>query len=122
MTAVSERVEHVRQWRASGETTRAYAQRQGLKESSLRYWATRYRGLRDVPKVPLARVSRPGERAHMVGPQRAPVGSSYVVPLAVSPACNGSVTLEIGAVRMVVRPGFDAELLRQVVAALGGGR
>lgn len=119
MAEVSERVEHVRRWRESGQTTREYAQGHGLNESSLRYWVTRYRGIREVPRVALARVSRPGGRE----PEALGVVPIVGAPPVVSPVPPGEgVALELGAVRIVVRRGFDAELLRQVIAALGVGR
>ena len=38
----------------------------------------------------------------------------------VAPARRASLRLEVGGAALVVETGFDAELLRQVVAALGG--
>jgi transposase-like protein len=39
----------------------------------------------------------------------------------VVPARRASLRLEVGGAAVVVEAGFDTELLRQVVAALGGG-
>jgi transposase-like protein len=36
------------------------------------------------------------------------------------PRLEASLTLDVGGVRVQVRPGFDADLLREVVQALGG--
>jgi transposase-like protein len=36
------------------------------------------------------------------------------------PRSESSLTLDVGGVRVQVRPGFDADLLREVVQALGG--
>jgi hypothetical protein len=39
----------------------------------------------------------------------------------VVPARRASLRLEVGGAALVVEAGFDAELLRQVVVALGAG-
>jgi hypothetical protein len=89
-------------WRASGESMEAYARRRGYSKSSLGRWSSAYRPAPtdDAPRMVRLEVARAA---------------------AVSRA---SVVVQIGGARVVVEPGFDAELLREVVDALGreGGR
>lgn len=84
--------------RASGETAAAFARRHGLHAARVQRWVTRVgRKSRAVPAVAFAPVRVTTERATAAG-------------------------LEVvvgGAVVRVVR-GFDDDLLRRVVATLGG--
>lgn len=100
--------ERVRSWRASGKTAEEFAGGLGFQASTLRYWASR---LKTAParaaKAPsIVRVVRP---ASALVAREAPPGAS-------------SLEVCVGVARVVVRHGFDAELLRDVVVALGGGR
>jgi hypothetical protein len=104
--------ELVSAWEASGQTSRDFASSRGITESSLRWWKTelsrrarkragrRSLGPRDrgeTPSVALARVVREGD---------AP------------PPSSAAIELMVAGVRIAVAPGFDGELLRQVVRAL----
>lgn len=83
-----EREREVAEWRASGISAGAYAAQRGYSASSLRTWAA---DLRDTePKF---------------------------VRLELSPRL-ADIVVEIGEARVRVKPGFDASLLRGVVAAL----
>ena len=79
--------------RASGESVKVVARRMGVKESTAYYWMKRA-GKAETPKF--ARVIQ------TVLPSRA------------------SVTIDIGGVSIHLEAGFDAALLREVVAALQG--
>ena len=103
--------ERVREWRASGKTAEEFAGGFDFEASTLRYWASRLRtegaGGAKAPAIVrvVRRRRRPGSRVRV---EEAPT--------------HLSVDVVVGAARIVVRSGFDAELLRQVVAALGSTR
>ena len=88
--------EHVRRWRESGLTAREYANREGLRTSTLYGWSTRLnRGDRSEP-ARFIEISAPA-----------------------APPSVSAIQLRIGvAVVIAVEPGFDAQLLRDVVTAL----
>jgi hypothetical protein len=90
----AERRREVAEWRASGLSATQYAARRGYSVSSLRQWA------KDV--------SRRGEEEG---------AAAHFVQLKVA-TTRPAVTLEVGGARIVVEPGFDADHLRAVVAAL----
>src|ERR1039458_5220887 len=106
--------ELVEAWEASGRTASSFAVEEGISEASLRWWKTelsrraRKQGARRSPGpgrrtagVAVARVVREGE-APPVAPARP----------------KGSIELVLDGARVVVAPGFDARLLREVVRAL----
>lgn len=83
----------VAEWRASGRKAEEFAAGRGFTASTLRWWASRL-GRRDAAFV---RVERSAER----------------------PAARaGVIELEVGAVRVVVREGFDRSLLIAVLGVL----
>jgi hypothetical protein len=107
--------ELVSAWEASGQSSRSFAERQGVSEASLRWW-----------KGELARRSRREPRRLSPGPgrRRAHVALAKVVregeeapssTEAIAPA----VVITIGPARILVAHGFDAPLLRAIVRALG---
>jgi transposase-like protein len=81
--------------RSTGEPVRVVAERLGVTVSSAYLW------MKDAT----------------VGPSK-PVFARVVPAGAVS---SSSLTLEVGRARVLVEVGFDAELLRQVIAALSAG-
>jgi hypothetical protein len=89
----SEWAERVRRWRASGKSARAFAETEGFHPSTLQWWSCELRR-----EQPLAFVD----------------ATSLLTPSA-----DTGLVLEIGTTRIRVSRGFDAELLREVVAALG---
>lgn len=84
-------------WRASGETTDVFAQGKGFEGSTLRWWSSR-----------LGRAEQPA--------------FLRLVPKACAVQVDAGVVVEVGHARVRVKAGFDANLLAQVVAALGGDR
>jgi hypothetical protein len=96
--------ERVREWKASGQSAKQFAEGE-FKGSTLTYWASELRKRegsgggrqRRVPRLRMARVV----------PKRSAADPEQVV-------------VQVGSARVVVRSGFDAALLRQVVEALGG--
>jgi hypothetical protein len=105
--------ELVSAWEASGLSADAFASEHGVAESTLRWWKTELaRRARNEPRrqppraasaVALARVVRPGE------------GSA-------PSELGGGVAVLAGGARIVVAPGFDGQLLREVVRALAEAR
>jgi hypothetical protein len=95
MTATQTKwAERVQTWRASGKTAEEYASR-----------------LKTAP------AEKPSSMVRVV--RRA---SSASVAEPVGPDVQSEVEVTVGGARILVRRGFDAELLRQVAAALGGAR
>jgi len=93
-----ERRGEVEGWRASGKSAAAYASGRGYSRASLANWA--------------AALKRSGVAS--AGPR--------FVRLEVARTAVAEVCIEVGEVRVHVRPGFDAALLREVITALGSGR
>jgi hypothetical protein len=106
--------ELVEAWEASGRTASSFAADQGIAETSLRWWKTelsrraRRQGARRSPGpgrgttgVAVARVVREGE-----------------APPAPTERPKGSIELVLDGARVVLAPGFDGQLLREVVRAL----
>jgi hypothetical protein len=96
--SIEERLRELAEWRASGETAAAFAARRGYAKSTLMTWAARAAG---VPRTAAVESEEP-----------------CFVRLEVASAVRTSVVIEVGAARVVVERGFDAELLRRVVGAL----
>ena len=86
--------------RASGETPAAFARRHGLHEVRVQRW-----------------VARVGRKARSATPVQ-PVGFAPVRITSAPPAVSGLEVVVGGAVVRVGR-GFDGDLLRRLVAALG---
>ncbi len=97
--------DRVRDWRASGKTAEEFAGAFDFEASTLRYWASRLKTGAEKATPVLARVVRRRARA---ASSRTQADSS----------ASHEVEVVIGAARIVVRRGFDAELLRQVTEAL----
>ena len=98
----------VAEWRASGQTSAAFAAGQPFTGSGLRHWAHRLKAGRPRKAPRVVRVERRPRAA-----DASLVGS------------EASLVLELGPVRVVVRPGFDRALLAavlEVALATGGGR
>ena len=110
--------ELVSAWEAWGLTADAFASEHGVAGSTLRWWKTevgrrapkqaprrapKQRSLMTASTVALARVVRAGD-------VRAPAGRL------------GGVAVVVGGARIVVEPGFDGRLLREVVRALEEAR
>ncbi len=103
--------ERVRGWRESGASAASFAAGKGFAASTLRWWDSKLTQAAK-PRVAMARVIRRAASE--------PAGGAVTSPLA--PSSGPTLSLEVDGVRIVVRRGFDAELLRQLVHALGGAR
>jgi len=92
--------ERVREWRASGKSAEEFAEGRGFKGSTLRFWASTLR------------------KTELSGAGHARVRLVPVVRRSVTQ--EPAIEIAIGKARVMVRPGFDATLLQQLVEALGG--
>jgi hypothetical protein len=111
MTATQAKwAERVREWRASDKSAEEFAAEREFEGSTLRYWASRLKSDAEralSPPTTIARVVRRRSRKPRVEVAGAP---AMVVD---------QLDVVLGNARIVVRRGFDPELLRQVVTALG---
>jgi hypothetical protein len=108
--------ERVRAWQASGVSARKFAETSGLSVSSLRYWSYRLRSSSEALRV-LRLVPKEAQGAVQSGS----CGGPEVVPGRPATPPPSQLTVEVGAARVVVHPGFDRRLLAEVVVALSGG-
>jgi hypothetical protein len=114
MTKTDEKwLERIRLWKASGETAEAFAVGQPFKASTLKWRA--------------AELRRAAEGSERYGKGHAVKGSirlARVVSRARdgAPTQGGGVVVEVSGARISLSRGFDAELLTDVVRALGGVR
>jgi hypothetical protein len=106
--------EMVAAWEGSGQTAMAFAAERGVAESSLRWWKTEL--ARRAAKDAARRSTDVRRRSHKVAVARVVVRKGEVgMPIRTAPF----VSIDIGGARIVVEAGFDRELLREVVQALG---
>ncbi len=115
MTATEQKwAERVASWRESGLTSEKFCEGREFSANGLRHWAYKLgqtKRRRRKPKLRIARVVR----------ATAPAKAIESTPLPV----DSSIVLELGAARIVVRPGFNCAMLTElidVLAARGGGR
>ena len=107
-------VARVGAWHASGMSARTFSEGKGFAASTLRWWEGRLKRASKVPPslpASMARVLRSPPSALLSGATQVGAG-----------AVPATLALELDGVQIAVRRGFDAELLRQVVQALGGAR
>jgi len=95
----------IRQWQRSGLDAASFAEREGLKAERLRWWRWQ---LGMGPRAKSSTAPPPFVEVKLVG---------VVEPKAAEPEASALEVL-IGPRRVVVRPGFDAQSLRQVLAVL----
>jgi hypothetical protein len=100
--------DRVRAWRSSGKTASTFAEEKGLTLSALRYWAAR---LSRKPAAPAM--------VRLVATSAVPAVPAAMTPVAEAKA---ELVVEVGDAQVRVARGFDPELLRAVVHALGGAR
>lgn len=136
MTATEQKwAERVESWRESGLTSEQYSDGRGFSANGLRHWAyklgktERRRPTVEVPEVRIVRVVRATAEA---GPVAEVPALAATAPTPASMAASSAPThadpslgIEVGPVRVVVRPGFDRATLvavLDVLAAHGGTR
>jgi transposase-like protein len=102
MYTAAERAAWVRRFGRSGKTPSAFCREHGLVHSTFSRWVRVHGGTAD------------GDTAAVAGP------IEFVRLARPGTAEAGELTVVAGASRIVVRRGFDPQLLREVVAALAG--
>lgn len=107
MAKASDWAKRVAAWRASGLTATEFAASEGYRSGTLLWWSSE-----------LKRRERRGSSVGKAVGERSFVRMARVVPRA---AEGTKLTLRVGSAEVEVRRGFDAGLLKEVVAALGGG-
>ena len=114
MTKTDEKwLERVRQWKESGQTAEAFAVGQPFKASTLKWRAAELR-----------RAAEGGERYGKGHAVKGSIRLARVVSRAraTAPTQGGGVVVEVSGARISLSRGFDAELLTDVVRALGAVR
>jgi hypothetical protein len=116
--------DRVKDWKASGQTAKVFAQGRDFKPSTLTYWAHRLRQLVGAAAVPeisglpsMRSTSTPRVRMVRVRPASRPSAS-----MARAGTSGAAIVIAVGAARIEVRSGFDRALLTEVVEALGVAR
>jgi hypothetical protein len=112
MTMAAQWQERVDEWKASGQSADAFASGKGFSGKTLRWWSCELGRRRREQKAPRPRRADVPKMARIVRTSPAPSPSQQ----------DDSLHVEVGNARIVVRRGFDATFLREVVHALGGGR
>lgn len=112
MTTEEKWSERVTGWRSSGLTAAKFCAGKGFTEGGLRYWASK--------------LKRAQGEAHREGlAEGVRIARVVRTPMAVEVAATAtetSIVIEVGGARVAVRRGFDGEVLREVLAVLGGTR
>ncbi len=106
----------LRQWQRSGLTGRDFCSQQGLSEPSFYAWRHEIARRDQEQEKPSQRATRPQAKA-----TAADLPLPTLVRVAVAAADPKSAALEVvvaGGRRVRVAPGFDAQLLRQLLQVL----
>jgi AAA+ superfamily predicted ATPase len=104
-------LERIRLWKASGQTAEAFAVGQPFKASTLKWRAAELR-----------RAAEGGSRYGKGHAGNGAIRLARVVSRARESAPGGCVVVEVSGARISLSRGFDAELLTDVVRALGAVR
>lgn len=106
--------DRIRSWKASGRSADSFARELGFSGQALRYWTQRL-GLNDST----ATASPPSKKKTPPSPPNPPPPPPRFVPVVSTKLpSSDELLLELGAVRLRVRKGFDPDLLRSVVLTL----
>lgn len=105
--------ERLSAWRASGLPAREFAEAQGLRTSTLRWWAKELR--LPGPKASRGRPEKPTSAPMVLARVLRPGDSTAASPTA-------SVVVHVGDARVIVQSEADEGLLRVVFRALGVAR
>jgi hypothetical protein len=113
MTTDEKWLERIRQWKESGKTADAFAVGQPFKASTLKWRAAELR-----------RAAEGGERYGKGQTVKGAIRLARVVSRSRggAPTQGGGLVIEVSGARIAVSRGFDAELLTDVVRALGAVR
>ena len=106
----------VTRWRTSGLSQKEFCQRRGISDRALNNWLHKPPYRERVERILAARSQ--GDRL-AEAPQFLPVAALGSTAANHSPAVSATIEVVLpGGPRIAVTPGFDAETLRRVVAAL----
>ena len=110
MTATDAKwTERIRQWKESGKTAEEFAVGQPFKPSTLKWRASELR--------------RAGARQTKKRAVTGTIRMARVIPRdRVAEQASGGLVIEVSGARIALARGFDAELLAEVVRALGASR
>lgn len=108
--------ELVTAWEAGGESSRAFADKHGVSEASLRWWKSEL--ARRARREPPRRSPGPGKNRRGVVALARVVREGEAAPASMAPSPR-SVVIAVGTARILVQEDFDARLLRAIVHALG---
>lgn len=92
----------VREWKASGQTFAEFAEGREFTATTLKWWA--YKLGAEAKKATGG----------------LPTPTITILPVRRTKAAASGIVLEVGAARLRIERGFDAGLLREVLAALDG--
>lgn len=107
-TTAAEWTERVRAWRVSGLPATKFAEAAGYRGKTLSWWGSE-----------LSRRERVKKEKASGAPE---IAMARVHVNRRSAESDEPISVVVGAARIAVRQGFDASLLREVVAALGAER
>lgn len=102
-------------WQASGKTAGEFGRERGWNVGSLQAWAWRLSATTE-------RTSAAGSNRATSGEAEAVMPRMALVTATATSTPPRAMVVEVHGARLVVERGFDAELLREVVRALGGKR
>jgi hypothetical protein len=118
MTTEQKWAARVAAWRASGKSATAFAEGKEYSASGLRYWAWRLRQVQGE-SAPALNAKEPTKGAASASaPKEVRIARVLRAPEAAE--TETPIVLEVGAVRVGVRRGFDRGALRELLDVLGG--
>jgi hypothetical protein len=97
----------VAEWRASGLASTAFCEGREFSAGGLRHWAHR-----------LTKMPTPTTRSSKALKPRMRIARVLRVAAPVPPSCDPTISVEVGAARVVVRAGFDRATLNAVLDVL----
>lgn len=122
MTSATVWARRVREWRASGQSSEAFAAGKGFTGGGLRFWAHRLK-LEDAgSRAPAESRSRP--KAAPAKTRRKAVRVARVIRTSpgappVSARVDGSIVFDFAGTRVAVQADYDRAALRDLLALLG---
>lgn len=119
MAKASEWAKRVSSWQASGLSADEFARGKDFRAKTLQWWSSelRRRARRDSRRAPV------GTRSSGPAPVRfARVVTKRMAPSRPTESGLGSLVVRVVGAEIVVQRGFDADLLAEVVRALGGAK
>lgn len=110
--------ERIREWKESGKELHEFAAGQPYKAASLGWWAWQLR--KRAGKIGQGRRGTGGRKSGPRNSEAIPL--ARVVPRATQDREASQMEVEVSGTRIVVKRGFDAQLLSEVVRTLREGQ